>query len=350
VIFRADGSTPQKAGVKALIDATGRIEGTLGGGPVEAEAQRRAVEACRCHCPVVFDLSLRSADASASAAVCGGSMRLLIDPTLADAAENRQAYAQAADAAQLRRRGVLLTTVAMPPGATANADVANPNVANPNVTVQWLPEEAAARHAAFPGGEAIAACLAGEVPRLFLSEPAGAAEAVEVFAEPVIPPPRLLIAGGGHVGQAVARQASQLGFDVTVMDDRPEFTEAALFPQGVATRCGPLAAQMAAFPLAEDTYVVIVTRGHTHDAEALAACIHAPLAYLGMIGSRRKVALMRGHFLQAGLASEAEFDRVCAPIGLEIGAVTVPEIATSIAAQLVAVRRRAEGGRRRAEG
>ena len=83
-----------------------------------------------------------------------------------------------------------------------------------------------------------------------------------------------------------------------------------------------------------------MTRGHRHDAEALAECIHRPLAYLGMIGSRRKVALVRKKFLDAGLATEEELDRVRAPIGLEIGAVTVPEIAVSIVAQLIAVRRK----------
>ena len=85
---------------------------------------------------------------------------------------------------------------------------------------------------------------------------------------------------------------------------------------------------------------MIVTRGHQHDAEALRACIREPAAYIGMIGSRRKVALMREEFRASGWATEEEWDRVFAPIGMDIGAETVPEIATSIVAQLVAVRRR----------
>jgi xanthine dehydrogenase accessory factor len=131
---------------------------------------------------------------------------------------------------------------------------------------------------------------------------------------------------------------------VLVIDDRPEFADPALFAAGVRTRCGRLADEQATLPLDADTYVVIVTRGHQHDAEALAACIHAPVAYLGMIGSRRKVALVRQSFLEDGLATAAELDRVFAPIGLPIGAVSVPEIAVSIAAQLIAVRRGAGAG------
>ena len=163
---------------------------------------------------------------------------------------------------------------------------------------------------------------------------------MEAFVEPLLPPPLLVIAGGGHVGHAVALEAQRVGFDVTLIDDRPEYADAALFPPGIRVECGPVAQRIVACPLDADSYVVLVTRGHRHDAEALAACIHRPLAYLGMIGSRRKVALVRKRFLESGLATEAEFDRVRAPIGLEIGAVTVPEIAVSIVAQLIAVRRK----------
>jgi xanthine dehydrogenase accessory factor len=153
----------------------------------------------------------------------------------------------------------------------------------------------------------------------------------------------LLIVGGGHVGQAVALQASLIGFDVVVIDDRPEFADPALFPEGVTTLCGDIEKEVADFPVADDTYIVVVTRGHKHDAEALQACIHSPAAYIGMIGSRRKVALIRKSFIESGLATEEELDRVFAPIGLDIGSVTVPEIATSIAAQLIAVRRKGYG-------
>ena len=321
-ILRADGSTPQKVGVKAIIDDAGKIYGTLGGGFVEGECQRRAVEACKSKQPVVFDFELDDAYARDAGAICGGAMRILIDPT---AAKDRACYARAADSLQRRRRGVLLTTV-----RTAT---------QPEVTVQWFPQEALPAEAGFPGPEAIGSCLSRETPRLFVERSRETGECLEVLVEPVIPRPLLLIAGGGHVGQALARQAVPIGFDVTVVDDRPEFTATALFPEGVTTRCGDVARQVADFPMGEDTYVVIVTRGHGHDAETLEACINTAAAYVGMIGSRRKVDLMRASFIQSGLAAEAEFDRVFAPIGLDIGAVTVPEIATSIAAELVAVRR-----------
>jgi xanthine dehydrogenase accessory factor len=311
LVLLAEGSTPQRAGAKAVIDATGHIWGTVGGGAVEAEAQRVAIETCRSQRPVVFDFHMENDDADGSGPICGGMMRLLVDPT---PAKHRACYLAAAEALERRQRGALLTAIQS--GAQAG------------VRVEWLAE----------------ADTAGRSIRWDESS-AGYLEQIadrpgEVFVEPIIPRPLLLVAGGGHVGQALAVQAMQIGFDVTVVDDRPEFADAALFPRGVSVCCGDVPQQIAAHPMNKDTYVVIVTRGHRQDAEALAACIHQRPAFLGMIGSRRKVALMRKSFLESGLATEEEWNRVHAPIGLSIGAVTVPEIAVSIAAELIAVRRK----------
>jgi len=324
-ILRAEGSTPQKVGVKAIIEADGKIWGTLGGGLVEAEAQRRAVEVSQSRLPAVFDFDLADAYSRDAGPICGGTMRILIDPT---AAKDRAVYAEAADALRQRRRGVLLTRVRLQ--------------TRPEVQVEWFPPEALPAEGHFPGTEAVRSCLAHETPRLFVESSPRPGESTEVLVEPLIPKPLLLIVGGGHVGQALAQQATLIGFEVTVVDDRPEFVDPALFPPGMTTRCGETAREVAAFPMAADTYVVIVTRGHRHDAAALAACIHSPAAYIGMIGSRRKVELVRKSFIESGLATPEEFDQVFAPIGLEIGAVTVPEIATSIAAELIAVRRGGE--------
>ncbi len=321
LVLGADGSTPRETGVKAVIGATGRIWGTLGGGVVEAEAQRQAVEACASGRPMVLEVDLEGTEATGHEPVCGGRMRVLVDPT---ARKDAAAYAQAASAVEERTRGALLTML---------------RVADETSTeVRWCPEPDF-ETLAFPDPEAVRACLAAEQARLFrAADETGLA--VEVLVEPVLPNPLLLIAGGGHIGQALADQAVMIGFDVTVLDDRPEFTDPARFPEGVVTRCGDVAEELAACPLGSDTYVVIVTRGHQHDAAALRACLRRPAAYIGMIGSRRKVALLRQSFIESGWATAQEFDRVYAPIGLDIGAETVPEIATAIAAQLISVRRR----------
>ncbi len=323
LVLKAEGSTPRKAAVKAVIDETGKIWGTVSGGAVEAEAQRRAIEACKSKSPIVFEMALHGANSAADSPICGGIMRILLDPTAAD---DRASYALVAEAIRRRQRGVMLTSVQT--GTHAE------------VTYHWFPSESIPSDAAFPGADNIRSCMAHETPELFVEPSGGASPALQVLVEPVIPKPLLVIAGGGHIGQALAIQAGLVGFDITVVDDRAEFTDPALFPEGTTTCCGDIPKKIADLSVGSDTYVVLVTRGHKLDAEGLEACIRAPVAYVGMIGSTRKVALIRENFVESGLATEEEFDRVFTPIGLDIGAVTVPEIAASVTAELIAVRRR----------
>ena len=333
VVLAATGSTPRKAGTKAIIDADGTIHGTIGGGAVELEAQRLAVEAIRTSRPLVFDFALEGGSSHDDQPICGGAMRILLDPA---ASNHRAAYAQAVAARSSRQQGVLLTTVRNSSSPTAT-----------QVQVQWLGEESLPADLGFLDSEAVRAVVASQTPQLYVREIPQEGVRLEVLVEPIVPPPLLLIAGGGHVGQALARQASLVGFAVVVIDDRPEFTDPALFRgqpgTAVQTRCGDIARELAEFPMAADTYVAIVTRGHQHDQATLAACLTtghcSGPAYIGMIGSRRKVAMIRKGLIESGVATELELDRVYAPIGLDIGAQTVPEIAASIVAQLIAVRR-----------
>ena len=151
-------------------------------------------------------------------------------------------------------------------------------------------------------------------------------------------PARLIIAGAGHVGAAVAKLAIDLDFQVTVIDDRADLAGADRFPSPIRPVVGDIEQTLRAQELGPRTFVVIVTRGHHHDEQALSAVIDSDAAYIGMIGSRRKVKLIFDDLVAAGVAPD-RLQRVHAPIGLSIGGVTVPEIALSIVAELVQVRR-----------
>lgn len=328
VVMKSEGSTPRAAGTMALIDERGNISGTIGGGQLEAEAQRRGADAIGSRIPVAFDFAYHGVSAAKRDPICGGQMRVLILPV----EPRHHAAFHAADEARLRReRGALLFRLQYS--------------AEPQVSVEFAPENGRTGHSEFPDEKIIRAAILRGQAELVNSNPAESASLSEALVLPLIPPPRLLIFGGGHVGQAMARQASLLGFDITVIDDRPEFTAPERFPRGVATRCAPMDDEAARIAMDEDTFVAIVTRGHPQDAAVLARCLHRPTAYLGMIGSRRKVALVRREFIESGRATAEEFDRVHAPIGLDLGAETVPEIAVSIMAQIVAVRRKRRGAR-----
>jgi xanthine dehydrogenase accessory factor len=324
VILKATGSTPRKAGTKALIGADGAIRGTIGGGAIEAETQRRAVEALGAGRPSAFDFALEGRGAGNAEPICGGRMRILVDPT---AARHAAAYGRALEARRKRQAGALLTFIRH--GRETEVDVT------------WRPADATEEGEAFPEDGAVRRVLAEESPRLLVQE----GGRMEVLVEPLLPPPLLVIAGGGHVGQALATQAALVGFSIVVIDDRPEFLDAALYPPGTVARCGDIAEELAGLQIDGDTFIAVVTRGHQHDERALASCIRRPAAYVGMIGSRRKVAMLREHLVASGVATDEETARVYAPIGLDIGAETVPEIAVSIVAQLIAVRRKGYASR-----
>jgi len=162
-------------------------------------------------------------------------------------------------------------------------------------------------------------------------------EGESVFTLDLPPRERLYIAGAGHVGQALARMAQRLEFDVSLFDDREDLLLKAA-PLGCRAVLGDIAQRLIEAPIDDRTYAVVVTRGHRHDEQALAAVVNRGAAYVGMIGSRRKVKLIIDDLKQRGI-DDLALESVHAPIGLDIGAVSVEEIALSIAAQLVQTRR-----------
>ena len=148
----------------------------------------------------------------------------------------------------------------------------------------------------------------------------------------------LVIAGAGHVGKALAHLGKLLDFDVTVIDDRPEYANAENIPDAGHFVVGDIGQAMKNLTIGRDIFIIIVTRGHRHDNEALLPCIGCDAAYVGMIGSKSKVEKMRRQFVGEGWATPEQWKKIHTPIGLEIHSKTVQEIAVSIAAQLVLVR------------
>jgi xanthine dehydrogenase accessory factor len=148
---------------------------------------------------------------------------------------------------------------------------------------------------------------------------------------------RLLIVGGGHVGQAVGKLAAELDFDVWVVDDRPEYVSRERFPAAERLIAGDITRELKEVEITSDTYCLIVTRGHNHDEEALAALVDRGARYLGMIGSKRKIKLIFDDLEAEGVSPES-LAKVFAPVGIDIGSQTVTEIAVSILAELIAHR------------
>jgi len=165
----------------------------------------------------------------------------------------------------------------------------------------------------------------------------------EVFIDVINPHPTVLIVGAGHVGRSLAVLSSFLGFRTVVLDDRAELANAERLPQADEIIVGDIVEELARFHINPQTHIVIVTRGHEHDRDALRQMVSSPAAYIGMIGSRRKVTMVFDELKKDGIAEEV-LAAVHAPIGLDIHAETPEEIALSIMAEIVMVRRGGQGG------
>jgi xanthine dehydrogenase accessory factor len=169
---------------------------------------------------------------------------------------------------------------------------------------------------------------------------------MEVFIEPILPPPTVLVLGCGHVGQAVAHLAKWLGFRVVVSDDREELCTPEHFPDADLYLPGEVAAVLSHTPIDSQTYVVSVTRGYPYDVAAVPILLETEVPYIGVIGSQRRWAMAVKELRALGIAQEA-LDQIHAPIGLYLGAETPEEIALSIMAEVLASRNDVEPLRHR---
>jgi xanthine dehydrogenase accessory factor len=158
----------------------------------------------------------------------------------------------------------------------------------------------------------------------------------DLLIEPVTSRPQLVIAGGGHVSKAIARQARLLGFDVTVLEDRPEFADPDRFG-GATVLSGDVAANIASLDYGPQTYLVIATRGHKLDGDCVVAAVKTNARYIGLLGSRRKTVLIEQMLREIGV-DPARASAIHAPVGLDLGGRTPEEIALSVLAEITQLR------------
>ena len=161
---------------------------------------------------------------------------------------------------------------------------------------------------------------------------------LEVFIEPILTPFTLYLFGGGHISLPLAKMGKLLGFKIAVIDDRAEFANADRFPEAEVVLADDFTKSFPRLKIDKSSYIVIVTRGHQHDEVVLEWAVGTPAKYIGMIGSKAKTKAIFSHLLAKGISKKL-LDRVHAPIGVEIHAQTPEEIAVSILAEIVKVRR-----------
>lgn len=341
------GSTPQKPGARLLVRADGSIAGTLGGGCVEADVVIEARRLLTAEAPAaalrqfVLDEDIAFRDGL----VCGGSMVILLEPLEASAwipilGEILAARAGRGDCAlatrfavsedAVRRYVPLVRNRARDESCEPSAEPVAPEIhgrlfiRDGGASTGTLGDAALDRSASD-----LAAFLMPRGRDDWINAPDGS----RVFVEGFTTPPTVVIAGGGHVGKAVYTLASFVGFRTIIVDDRPEFANTNRFPKAAEVVVDAFDRGIARLPLGPNHYVLVATRGHKLDDEALLAAARSKAGWIGLLGSRRKAVLIFRRLFEAGVTEE-RIRAIRAPVGLDLGGRRPEDIALSIIAEI----------------
>jgi xanthine dehydrogenase accessory factor len=324
-VVRTQGSTPQVVGAKLVVVADAeraKAAGTLGGGCVEADAILAAREVLDRGGRSLREYQLTEDLAWNTGLVCGGTMWILAEraddaltlggrDVIVDLKQAANGGPPVAIATLFTRTGRDLTFAGrvMVDAAGTTTGSTGDRTRDAKVT--------AAASAQLPHGTA----------RLVPID-----DAHDVLVEPVVGQPKLVIAGGGHVALAIARQALLLDFDVTVIEDRPEFADPTRFG-GARVIASEIAPAIASIEYGWSSYIVVATRGHKLDAECVLAAARTKARYIGLLGSRRKTILIAEMLKEHGVSDE-RIGAIRSPVGLDLGGRTPAEIALSVMAEI----------------
>lgn len=329
-IVEVRGSVPREVGAKMIIHPLGQHVGTVGGGCGEADVIKTGLTVIDTGTPQIVEVDLTEDISMQSLGVCGGVMQIFVEPWRNDNAQLGP-LVNAIDAGEL----VALVTVIRADGQFAGA---------PGRRMVVWPEKTAGEL----GLDSLEATLLDDARQCIINrrselltyqQPHGE---VSVFVDVQRRPSTLLIVGAGHVALPLAQLGKLIDFEVVVLDDRPAFANRQRFPMAGQVLAQPLQKTLRQWPINSDTYIVLVTRGHTHDVECLLEVLDSPARYIGMIGSKRRVKAVFELLEREQGLDPARFSRVYSPIGLDIGAETPAEIAVAVIAEIINVYR---GGR-----
>lgn len=313
LLLQKKGSAPQVPGASAIFTNKGLLLGTLGGGILELEAEKLAMSLFKEKKNQIREIDYTADIKDGEGAICGGIASFVLD---FNPIKSISAFEEMDQALEQQQSGYLITEIS---SATNKTEIQ--------------------RHWAAKLDEAIT--IPSEIRIGFEKEKANKTaywrnKEKTIFIEHLSPPPRLIIIGAGHIGQAMCHQGNLLGFNVNVVDNRVKYATPDLLPQAHQLFVHPkLSEAISKVSLSKNDYIIIATQGHKSDSEALESVIHSKVAYIGMIGSKRKIEQVKSDFIQRKITTEEQFNRIHAPIGLKIGSKTVQEIAISIAAELI---------------
>lgn len=310
-VIASSGSTPRGAGARMLVTEE-KSCGTIGGGAVEYKAQQMASEILASRRSLVKAFDLSRGDIEGLGMICGGSVQLFFQFIAPDDKKTRSVLLRCLEEMD-KNSNVWLVTDITDEAAWDLGVICNEGISGLDIRKESLGALACAR--------AVRAELAGR----------------QYYSEPISRAGRVIIFGGGHVAQELAPVLAHVGFYCVVVDDRPEFATAKLFPAAKEVILGDFTNISKFIDIGKDDYAVIMTRGHAHDYTVAEQVLRTDAGYVGIIGSRKKIHAASEGLLKSGIPQQ-RIDSVYAPIGVKIKAETPAEIAVSVAGELIRVR------------
>ncbi|MDP7423750.1 MAG: XdhC/CoxI family protein [bacterium] len=337
ILVKKTGSAPRDVGAKMLITEDGRILGTLGGGCVEAEVFETGRQAIAKDSFLLKKFSLSHDLAAAEGLVCGGTIWVAVIPL---GQRHRQFIENLLEAT--KQPGEIRFCLSLrPPGSQLGPESSlyTMFLKSPEESISHaVSDKHRETDSHLPGPTGQLSTISDET--LNTATPSlCATKTTWLYHEALSPTPDLIIFGCGHISLHLARMAANLGFRITVVDDRPYFADPKRFPEADRVVVSEFETAWGNLSPGSSTYVIIVTRGHKHDDTVLRQTLLKDHEYIGMIGSRHKVKQIVKKLLDDGIREE-KLLRLYSPIGLDIGAETPAEIAVSIMAEIIALRSR----------
>ncbi len=327
------GSAPRAVGAKYLIKEDGTSLGSIGGGCVEAEVWQEAKEVMMKGQGRVLHFNLTSEQLAEGGLICGGNVDIFVEPLRE---EYSKIYQEVMRIKQKGGSALLVTPITV--------DDAFPREGNSKMLMKNTGEKIGflfcgekVEQRILKESEAI---LKGNSPTVMIfdsGEENSSWKKMEILLEPILSEPTVYIFGGGHVSQQIAPLAKKVSFKVVVIDDREMFANDECFPEADEIVVSEFEKCFNKLYIDGSSYLVIVTRGHLYDGFVLEQAIKTNARYIGMIGSKKKIHTLYQNLIKKGIPKET-FDRVHAPIGIDINSETPEEIAISIVAELIKVR------------
>jgi xanthine dehydrogenase accessory factor len=309
-VISSKGSSPSRVGAKMMVREDGSIVGTVGGGSLEGDVIKQSLKCIEEKTNVIVHIDMTSSDIMSEGLICGGVVDVFVEYI-----KDKTPYEVVYENLLKSQSSTLVYDVEYNKGLVAVLD---------------------------EDGE----CILGDVLASFDKKLSISMLEDHLFYDKISLKEKMIIFGGGHVGQAVSKMALELGFDVYVADTRKEFSGQKYFAKGVKAVGGESFTKIIEeFAFDSSTYAIVVSPGHLADLECARAILKKnKFKYFGLMGSKRKISMIQEKLVEDGVSKET-FERMHSPIGIKIGAITPSEIAFSILSEVISVRRQGDEAR-----